>query len=79
MTEISALSRSFTNSGIKTGFISTLDVNLNMRRALAVNYYKLGVALDLDCPESKGVLEQVRIFLRGKKKKRKRKEYNKKK
>lgn len=50
-------------SGRKTAIVTISNEILDMQRILAVNYYKLGVVLDLDCPESTRVLEQVRITI----------------
>ncbi|XP_046753140.1 uncharacterized protein LOC124416256 [Diprion similis] len=56
--EAAAFNRDLMNSGIKTGFVYVPNRNLNMRQILTVNYYKLGVVLDLDCPGSHLVLDQ---------------------
>lgn len=38
---------------------NTIQDNLNMKNILRVNYYKIGVVLDLDCPQSHIIFDQV--------------------
>ena len=38
-----------------------IDEKLDMNNILKVNYYKLGVLLDLDCPNGDIILKQVKV------------------
>ena len=38
-----------------------IDEELDMNNILKVNYYKLGVLLDLDCPNGDIILKQVKV------------------
>ncbi|KAK2576493.1 hypothetical protein KPH14_005819 [Odynerus spinipes] len=44
-------------TGLTTSYVPIKE-NLQMRAILRVNYYKLGIVLDLDCPRSEIILEQ---------------------
>ena len=39
-----------------------IDKELDISNILKVNYYKLGVLLDLDCPNSDIILKQVKVM-----------------
>ena len=41
--------------------ITEISDNLSTKEILKVNYYKLGVFLDLDCPKSEIILDQVML------------------
>ena len=40
---------------------NAIQDNLDMERILKVNYYKVGVVLDLDCARSSIIFEQVTV------------------
>lgn len=42
---------------------NTISSNMNLQVILKVNYYHLGIILDLDCPRSDDVLHQVQYFV----------------
>lgn len=44
---------------LKLSYIPISSGVLDMRRALTVNYYALGIVIDLDCPRSEVILEEV--------------------
>lgn len=47
-------------SGFKVSYISIpFDNFIDMKRILSVNYYTLGILLNLDCPRSDSVFEEV--------------------
>ncbi|XP_015592504.1 probable glutamate receptor isoform X2 [Cephus cinctus] len=52
-----SLSRQLMLSDTKLSYIS-ISENINMKTTLAVNYYKLGIVLDLDCTKSEIVLDK---------------------
>ena len=38
--------------------------NLDLKRILKVDYYKIGIILDLDCPNGDKIYDQVIIFIK---------------
>lgn len=49
-------------SNIKISYIDDYEKQ-NMQIAMKVNYYKLGVFLDLDCPQGEDIFTQVNSII----------------
>lgn len=47
-----------TESNIKVSYFDDNE-NYDMKSLLKVNYYKLGIFLDLDCPQKEDIFNQV--------------------
>ena len=56
--EILNLVRVLMDAKIKVSYINILD-NYDMKTTLKVDYYKLGIILDLDCKKSEDIFNQV--------------------